>query len=80
MRLAPRLQLPSDAGGLVRGRRDTNLAAKRGVAVREFPLKSGHGEAHYLLFVDQMGVGVVEDKEEGETLAQVEPQNQEYSV
>jgi len=37
-----------------------NLSAGRGVAVREFPLKSGHGEADYLLFVDGAPIGVVE--------------------
>jgi len=40
------------AGWIVQDKRSTNLSAGRGVAVREFPLKSGHGEADYLLFVD----------------------------
>jgi hypothetical protein len=35
-----------------------NLAASRGVAVREFPLKSGHGFADYLLYVDGKAAGV----------------------
>ncbi len=38
------------AGWIVQGRKDANLAAGRGVAVGEFPLKPGHGEADYLLF------------------------------
>lgn len=28
-----------------------NIHAARGVAIREFPLKSGHGFANYLLYV-----------------------------
>jgi type I restriction enzyme R subunit len=72
-------KLLTDAGWIVQDRKDADLAAGRGVAVREFPLKSGHGEADYLLFVDQMAIGVVEAKREGETLTQVELQNQKYS-
>lgn len=52
----------------------TNLSTARGVAVREFPLKSGHGEADYLLFVDAAPMGVIEAKREGETLTGVELQ------
>ena len=37
----------TDAGWLVQDKRATNLSAGRGVAVGEFPLKSGHGEADY---------------------------------
>jgi type I site-specific restriction endonuclease len=43
------------------------------VAVREFPPKSGYGEADYLLFVDGTPIGVVEAKKEGHTLTGVEP-------
>ena len=46
----------------------------RGVAVREFPLRHGHGTADYLLFADRKAVGVVEAKPEGHTLTGVEPQ------
>src|SRR5437879_8843217 len=45
-------KLLADAGWLVQDKRQTNLSVGRGVAVREFPLKAGHGEADYLLFVD----------------------------
>jgi hypothetical protein len=45
---------------VVQDKRATNLSAGRGVAVGEFPLKSGHGEADYLLFVDAAPIGVVE--------------------
>src|SRR5713226_8905012 len=61
-------KLLTDAGWTVQDKRSTNLSAGRGVAVREFPLKSGHGEAEYLLFVGGTPVGVVEAKKEGDTL------------
>jgi type I restriction enzyme R subunit len=67
------------AGWIVQDKRSTNLSAGRGVAVREFPLKSGHGEADYLLFVDGVPVGVVEAKKEGGTLTGVELQTTKYS-
>jgi len=72
-------KLLTAAGWIVQDRKDTNLTAGRGVAVREFPLKTGHGEADYLLFVDGMAVGVIEAKKEGSTLTGVELQNQKYS-
>ena len=38
-----------DAGGwMLQDRRAVNITAGRGVAVREFPMKKGHGEADYL--------------------------------
>ncbi len=67
------------AGWIVQHKKETNLSAGRGVAVREFPLKSGHGEADYLLFVDSVPIGVVEAKREGETLTGVELQTTKYS-
>ena len=45
-----------------------NLSAHRGVAIREFPLKTGHGQADYLLYVDGKAAGVVEAKKIGATL------------
>ena len=57
-----------------------NVYAGRGVAVREFPMPSGHGEADYLLFVDRSAVGVVEAKPEGHTLTGVEIQTAKYSA
>ena len=65
-------KLLTEAGWIVQDKKATNLSAGRGVAVREFPLKSGHGEADYLLFVDSSPVGVVEAKKEGDTLTGVE--------
>ena len=57
-----------------------NLYAGSGVAVREFPLKSGHGTADYLLYVNQKAAGVVEAKPEGSTLTGVEIQSEKYST
>jgi type I restriction enzyme R subunit len=56
-----------------------NLDAARGVAVREFPLKPGHGDADYLLYIDGKAAGVVEAKKEGSTLTGVETQTAKYS-
>ena len=58
----------------------TNLHAGPGVAIREFPLKPGHGFADYLLYVDGKAVGVIEAKKEGETLTGVEVQTGKYST
>jgi type I restriction enzyme, R subunit len=54
-------------GWIVQSRRDMNLFAARGVAVREFPLDTG--EADYVVFVDCKAVGVVEAKHEGAALS-----------
>ncbi len=66
------------AGWAVQDARDTNLAASRGVAVREFILESPHGRADYLLLVDREAVGVIEAKPEGATLTGVEWQSSKY--
>ena len=62
-------QLLSDAAWTIQDRDAANITAGRGVAIREFPMKKGHGEADYLLFVDGTAAGVIEAKREGETLA-----------
>ncbi|TCS71779.1 type I restriction enzyme R subunit [Sulfuritortus calidifontis] len=56
-----------------------NIHAARGVAIREFPLKSGHGFADYLLYVDGKAAGVIEAKKEGVTLTGVETQSDKYT-
>ncbi|ACZ39517.1 type I restriction-modification enzyme R subunit C-terminal domain-containing protein [Sphaerobacter thermophilus] len=68
------------AGWAVQDRYAVNLAAARGVAVREVPLKPGHGVADYLLFVDGLAVGVIEAKRVGTTLTGVEPQTAKYGA
>jgi type I restriction enzyme R subunit len=54
------------------------LGAARGVAVREFPLKTGF--ADYLLFVDRRAIGAVEAKAEGMPLSGIEPQSEKYGA
>ena len=68
------------AGWAVQDRNSVNLYAGIGVVVREFVLKSGHGAADYLLFVNRTAAGVVEAKPEGFTLTGVEPQSAKYST
>src|ERR1041385_5304274 len=70
------LQLQS-SGWLVQSRHELNITAGIGVAVREFPLKTG--QADYLLYVAGKAVGVIEAKPEGYTLAGVEMQSAKYT-
>ena len=62
------------AGWLIQDRAELNLTAGRGVAVREFPMASGHGFADYMLFVGGKAVGVLEAKPAGYPLTSVELQ------
>ena len=73
-------RLLEQAGWAVQNADSINLYAGKGVAVREFPLKSGHGKADYLLNVNQKAAGVVEAKPEGSTLTGVEVQSEKYST
>lgn len=66
------------AGWAVQDASAVNLAAAQGVAVREFILKSPHGRADYLLFVDRQPVGSIEAKPAGTTLTGVEEQSAKY--
>ncbi len=68
------------AGWVVQRHWQMNLGAGRGVAVREFPMAAGHGDADYLLFVDRKAVGVVEAKKKGSTLTGVEWQSAKYTA
>jgi type I restriction enzyme R subunit len=45
-------QLLERAGWAVCDAGQVNLSASRGIAIREFPLKTGHGFADYVLYVD----------------------------
>jgi type I restriction enzyme, R subunit len=67
----------ADAGWTVQSRAELNLGAARGVAVREFALKTGF--ADYLLFVDRKAIGAVEAKPAGTTLSGIEAQSEKYS-
>lgn len=72
-------QLLAAAGWLVCGADKANIHGARGVAIREFPLKSGHGFADYLLYVVGKAAGVIEAKKEGATLTGVETQSAKYT-
>lgn len=72
-------QLLGGAGWIVQSRDEVNLSAGRGIAVREFPMKPGFGEADYLLYVDGQALGVIEAKKEGSTLTGFEIQTAKYS-
>jgi len=69
-------ELLTKAGWVVQNRRQLNLGASLGVAVREFP--TNNGEADYMLFVARKAVGVIEAKPGGTTLSGVADQSGKY--
>lgn len=71
-------EMLTEAGWVVQDYRRIDRAAGRGVAVREFPLATGHGQADYLLFVDGEAVGALEAKKVGMSLTGVETQSAKY--
>jgi type I restriction enzyme R subunit len=72
-------KLLNSAGWDVQNLDSVNIHARRGVAIREFPLNTGHGFADYLLYVDGKAAGVIEAKKTGTTLSGVEIQSTKYS-
>lgn len=66
------------AGWVVQDCRHIDRDARRGVAVRGFPLAGGHGRADHLLFMDGEAVGVLEAKRAGMSLTGVEAQSAKY--
>jgi type I restriction enzyme R subunit len=70
----------TQAGWVVQDADAVNLAAGRGVAIREMPMAAGFGAADYLLYADRKALGVVEAKKLGETLTGVEVQTEKYSA
>ena len=68
-----------EAGWIVQDRDDIDLTAGRGIAVREFNMKSGFGFADYLLYVDRKAAGAVEAKATGK-LTGVEQQSAKYAA
>jgi type I site-specific restriction endonuclease len=58
-------QALEQAGWRVQDYKSANLQAGRGVALRNFPLMSGHGFEDYLLYVDGKAAGIIEAKKEG---------------
>src|SRR5665647_1815945 len=69
----------TDAGWVVQDKKDLNLFADKGVAVREVIMAKGHGRADYLLYVDRLAVGVIEAKPQGTPLSGVEWQRAMYA-
>jgi type I restriction enzyme R subunit len=67
------------AGWHVQNKKDLNLFAGQGVAVREVVMKPGHGRVDYLLYVDKAVVGVIEAKPVGTPLSGVEWQSAMYA-
>jgi type I restriction enzyme R subunit len=67
------------SGWVIQDVKNANVHAAPGVAIREFPLKEGHGFADYLLYVNGRAAGVVEAKPVGTTLAGVEIQTEKYA-
>ncbi|MCB0501531.1 MAG: DEAD/DEAH box helicase family protein [Bacteroidetes bacterium] len=68
------------AGWIIQSKKRINLAAGKGVAVREYQTNSG--PADYVLFVDGNPVGIIEAKKEDEAqrLTVVEEQSHEYAT
>jgi type I restriction enzyme R subunit len=67
------------SGWIVQDRDDLDLTAGRGIAVREFPMKTGFGFADYKIYLDRKALGAVEAKPEG-TLTGVEAQSAKYAA
>ncbi len=64
------------AGWIVQDYRQMNISAALGVAVREFPLKTGF--ADYMLYADGKAIGVVEAKPLGCSLVGIDTQTGKY--
>ena len=71
--------LLAQAGWLVWDMAQANIHAAVGVALREFPLATGHGFADYLLYVNGKACGVIEAKKQGTTLSGVGVQSARYA-
>ena len=73
-------QLLEACGWVIQNKREINLHAGLGVAVREY--QTGVGPADYVLFVDGKPVGVIEAKreEQGEVLSVHEDQAEGYAA
>jgi len=67
------------AGWVVQDKKDLNLFAGPGIAVREVVMKSGHGRVDYLPYVDKAVVGVIEAKPRGTPLSGAEWQSAMYA-
>ncbi len=70
--------LLTEAGWVIQDVCKINLSAGKGIAVREFPTKSG--PADYMLFVNRKAIGTIEAKKEGTTLSGVAEQTARYNA
>jgi len=72
-------QMLDSAGWVVQHKKKVNLAASKGVAVREYQTDAGN--ADYVLFVDRKPVGIIEAKREdrGQHLLHVAEQSGKYA-
>jgi len=66
------------AGWIVQDHKAMNLGAGFGIAIREFPVETGHVD--YLLYAGGKVIGVIEAKPEGHALKGVEIQSREYAL
>lgn len=68
------------SGWVIQSKKQVNLNAAKGVAVREYQTEIG--PADYILFIDKKPVGLIEAKreEEGHRLTMVEEQSGEYAT
>ena len=66
----------AECGWIVQDRDAMNITATLGVAVREFPLSSGHVD--YMLYADGRAIATVEAKPAGHSLIAAEPQSSKY--
>jgi len=71
-------QVLEKCGWKVQNHKSADLQAERGVALRNFPLSSGHGFVDYLLYIDGKAAGIIEAKKEGSPLVGVEAQAAKY--
>jgi type I restriction enzyme, R subunit len=69
-------EMLENAGWVVQDYKSMDLTAGVGVAVREFPTKTG--PVDYLLFAKEKAIGTVEAKKPGTTLLGIEAQSQRY--
>jgi type I restriction enzyme R subunit len=69
-------QLLTKAGWIIQDVNEINLGAGLGVAVREYPTKTG--PVDYALFADRKAIGVIEAKAVGTTLSGVAEQSEKY--
>jgi len=68
-----------ESGWIVQSPDEATGTADGDAATRQFPLKSGYGEANYFLYFDGAPSGVVEVKKDGNTLTSHEIQTEKSS-